>query len=114
MAWAPDGPGAHARGSCRRRVSARALRLALLALSAALPALGAQTPATSLTDGLRARTIGPAAMSGRFVDLAVLESAPHVFYAASSTGGLWKTTNNGVSFTAQFNDAARTPSAPSR
>jgi photosystem II stability/assembly factor-like uncharacterized protein len=84
--------------------SARALRLALLALSAALPALGAQTPATSLTDGLRARTIGPAAMSGRFVDLAVLESAPHVFYAASSTGGLWKTTNNGVTFTAQFND----------
>ncbi len=45
-------------------------------------------------------------MSGRFVDLAVYESQPHVFYAASSTGGLYKTTNNGVSFTALFSNEA--------
>lgn len=80
------------------------LRLARpLAVAALLaPALGAQTPASAVTDGLPFRNIGPAAMSGRFVDLAVMESAPHVFYAASSTGGLWKTTNNGVSFTPLF------------
>ncbi len=66
--------------------------------------LSAQTPSTALTEGLRFRTIGPAAMSGRFVDLAVMESAPHVLYAASSTGGLWKTTNNGTSWSALFND----------
>ena len=76
--------------------------LACAALAATLPA---QTPATALTDGLRARTIGPAAMSGRFVDLAVYEAQPHVFYAASSTGGLWKTTNNGTTFTPLFGDA---------
>jgi photosystem II stability/assembly factor-like uncharacterized protein len=79
---------------------ARALVLGGLVLLA--PPVQAQTPATSLTDGLRPRTIGPASMSGRFVDLAVMESAPHVFYAASSTGGLWKTTNNGISFTPLF------------
>ncbi|MBA3853051.1 MAG: hypothetical protein C0503_01475 [Gemmatimonas sp.] len=75
----------------------------LLALLLASP-LAAQTPGRAVTDGLRFRTIGPAAMSGRFVDLAVYEQAPHVFYAATSTGGLWKTTNNGTTFTPLFND----------
>ncbi len=68
--------------------------------------LSAQTPATTITDGLRFRTIGPAAMSGRFVDLAVYEAHPNVFYAASATGGLYKTTNNGVTFTPQFGNQA--------
>jgi hypothetical protein len=56
--------------------------------------------------GLQAREIGPAVMSGRLVDLAVVEADPRVFYVASSTGGLWKTTNNGVTFTAQFQNEA--------
>ena len=52
--------------------------------------------------GLRPRTIGPAVMSGRIVDLAVVEMDPKVFYVASATGGLWKTANNGVTFTPLF------------
>ena len=52
--------------------------------------------------GLRLRNIGPATMSGRIVDVAVLESDPYIFYAASATGGVWKTTNNGVTFTPVF------------
>lgn len=52
--------------------------------------------------GLVPRTIGPAVMSGRIVDLAVVEMDPKVFYVASATGGLWKTTNNGVTFTPLF------------
>lgn len=56
--------------------------------------------------GLRAREIGPAAMSGRIVDLAVVEMDPTVFYVASATGGLWKTTNNAVTFTPLFQDQA--------
>jgi photosystem II stability/assembly factor-like uncharacterized protein len=78
--------------------------IALSTLGAGVVA--AQTPSSSTTDALRFRTIGSAAMSGRFVDLAVYEAQPHVFYAASSTGGLYKTTNNGVSFTALFNNEA--------
>lgn len=54
--------------------------------------------------GLRPRNIGPAVMSGRIVDLAVVEIDPQVFYVASATGGLWKTTNNGVTFTALFTE----------
>jgi len=52
--------------------------------------------------GLRPRNIGPAVMSGRIVDLAVVEGDPNVFYVASATGGLWKTGNNGITFTPLF------------
>ena len=52
--------------------------------------------------GLQLRNIGPATMSGRIVDLAVVEKDPYIFYAASATGGVWKTTNNGVTFTPVF------------
>jgi len=63
-------------------------QIAFASLAVVAAPVWAQTPAASVTDGLRFRTIGPAAMSGRFVDLAVYESQPHVFYAASATGGL--------------------------
>ena len=39
-------------------------------------------------------------MSGRFTDIAVNESNPYEFYAAAATGGLWKTTDNGVTWKA--------------
>ncbi|MCU0710319.1 MAG: PDZ domain-containing protein, partial [Pirellula sp.] len=52
--------------------------------------------------GIRWRSIGPANMGGRIVDLAVNESDPNMFWAATASGGLIKTTNAGVSFTHQF------------
>ena len=88
------------------RVHRRCAAAAVCTLLAPLATVLAQTPAAALTDGLRARTIGSAAMSGRFVDLAVYETHPHVFYAASATGGLYKTTNNGTTWTALFGDQA--------
>ncbi|MBY5950587.1 glycosyl hydrolase [Algoriphagus marincola] len=57
---------------------------------------------SELLNGLKLRNIGPATMSGRIVDLAVLESDPYTFYAATATGGVWKTTNNGVTFEPVF------------
>src|SRR5688572_33410885 len=38
--------------------------------------------------GLRLRGIGPATMSGRFVDMDVVESNPYIMYVASATGGM--------------------------
>ena len=38
-------------------------------------------------------------MGGRVDDLAVLESNPAVFYVGTATGGLWKTVNNGTTWT---------------
>ena len=60
----------------------------------------------SLLEGLRLRTIGPANMSGRIVDIAVVESDPVVFYVASATGGVWKTTDNGITWTPVFQHEA--------
>lgn len=64
--------------------------------------LQAQTLTPETFENLQFRTIGPATMSGRIVDLAVLETDPFTFYVASATGGLWKTTNNGVTFEPVF------------
>src|SRR5687768_18357793 len=41
--------------------------------------------------GLRLRGIGPATMSGRFVDMDVVESNPYIMYVASATGGMYRT-----------------------
>jgi photosystem II stability/assembly factor-like uncharacterized protein len=48
------------------------------------------------------RNLGPSRQGGRIVDFAVPVSQPYTFYAASASGGLWKTINNGVTFTPVF------------
>jgi photosystem II stability/assembly factor-like uncharacterized protein len=66
------------------------------------------------------RSIGPANMAGRIDDLAVLESDPSVYYVGYATGGIWKTVNNGTTFTPIFDtysthsigDIAIAPSDP--
>jgi len=79
----------------------------LLALSFPLGLLAQERSlGPELLSGLQARNIGPAVMSGRIVDLAVVEMDPMVFYVASATGGLWKTTNNAVTFSPLFGDEA--------
>jgi photosystem II stability/assembly factor-like uncharacterized protein len=50
------------------------------------------------------RNIGPTRQSGRFVDFAVCDKKPSVFYAALATGGLWKTVNNGITFESVFDN----------
>ena len=68
---------------------------------------GAATTAASLDhrfNGLSFRAIGPAAMSGRIDDVAVLETDPSTFYVAAATGGLWKTTNGGTTWEVLFDD----------
>jgi photosystem II stability/assembly factor-like uncharacterized protein len=57
---------------------------------------------TNFLDRLIARPIGPVNMGGRVVDLAVVESRPGTIYVASASGGLWKTINNGTTFTPVF------------
>ncbi|MHC4976628.1 MAG: WD40/YVTN/BNR-like repeat-containing protein [Planctomycetota bacterium] len=54
---------------------------------------------TSGTFGaLRFRSLGPALMSGRIGDIAVNPMDHSEWYVAVSSGGVWKTTNNGVTF----------------
>ena len=79
----------------------------LSAATVAAPAAAAlpQEPpplATRHLDALRPRNIGPAVMSGRIVDLAVVESDPSKFYVASATGGVFKTSDNGITLSPVF------------
>lgn len=75
---------------------------AVLLVPLLLPAPSAAQINTQALDGLRPREIGPAVVSGRIVDLAVVEMDTKVFYVASATGGVWKTTDNGVRFEPVF------------
>jgi hypothetical protein len=62
---------------------------------------GTQPIATEF-ERLHFRSIGPAQASGRVSDIAAYEANPSIFYVGSAHGGVWKTTNNGATFTPQF------------
>lgn len=55
-----------------------------------------------LMGSLKFRGIGPALMSGRIADIALDASNPNVWYVAVGSGGVWKTTNAGSTFTPIF------------
>ena len=58
------------------------------------------TPAS--ISGLRFRSIGPGIVSGRVVGLAVVPGKPSNYYVAAASGGVWKTVNDGATFTPVF------------
>jgi photosystem II stability/assembly factor-like uncharacterized protein len=76
--------------------------IACLVAVAALP-IAAQQPA-DLFRSISFREIGPTAQGGRYVDFAVIEATPRIFYAATASGGLWKTENHGHHWTSIFDD----------
>ena len=67
------------------------------------------------------RNIGPANMGGRINDFAVVEADPNIVFAATASAGVWRTTNNGVTWEPVFDeqpvssigDIAVAPSDPS-
>ena len=52
--------------------------------------------------GLKFRGIGPALTSGRIADIAVNPSNPSEYYVAAASGGVWKTTNAGTTYSPIF------------
>jgi len=77
--------------------------LAACAIAASSLSITAQQP-PDFFKNLVFREIGPTRQGGRFVDFAVVESTPRVFYAATASGGLWKTENNGLTFVPIFDN----------
>lgn len=51
---------------------------------------------------LKFRCVGPALTSGRISDFAIHPNNPHVYYVATASGGVWKTINNGTTYTPIF------------
>lgn len=57
-----------------------------------------KSPLENAFSKLEWRSIGPATMGGRIADIEGVPGDPNVVYVASSSGGLWKTTNGGTTW----------------
>ena len=79
-----------------------------------------KSPVEDAFGRLEWRSIGPANMGGRIADVEGVPGDPNVVYVASASGGLWKTTNAGVTWkpifdrqgTISIGDIALTPGNP--
>ena len=54
--------------------------------------------------GLSLREIGPAVTGGRIADIEVSPADPNTWFVAVGSGGVWKTTNAGTTWTPVFDD----------
>ena len=85
---------------------AGALAAAALVLALIPTDLGAQALPPDVAKAFKFRAIGPTRQSGRFVDFAVPAKEPHTIYAATGSGGLWKSVNNGISWESDLRQSA--------
>jgi sortilin (neurotensin receptor 3) len=92
-----------------RSVSAMVIPLATAPLGAQGGGQPAAAPAPMINQSsdpllrpFRFRNIGPASMGGRLDDIAVSESSPNVIYLGYAVGGVWKSENNGTTYTPVF------------
>ena len=68
---------------------------------------GNQDPFVQATfDDFRLRAVGPAIASGRVGSIAVHPENRQTWYIGVSSGGVWKTTNAGITFTPVFQNEA--------
>ena len=70
----------------------------LMIILAAASTARSQTDITRLA-GLKARSIGPSGMSGRISAIDAVNADPNIIYVGAATGGLWKSTSGGVTWT---------------
>ncbi len=108
----------------RRKPPARVLGLALVTALSLTPTSAQSQTTTPLTNELAQafpfRLIGPAVAGGRIHDVEALPHDPATLYVASASGGIWKSVNNGTTWTpifenqavSTFGDLAIAPSNP--
>src|SRR5438046_1817729 len=84
------------------------IRFSYLALGAAIALSTRQAKAQSLdsstVSGFRWRTVGPANFMGRTSDVVGIPGPSKTLFVAAAGGGIWKSTNNGVSWRPIFDD----------
>ena len=83
----------------------RALALLVLTAAAALPTVGSsQTLDSTATVNMKWRNVGPANFMGRLSDVAGIPGPSKTLFVTASAGGVWKTTNNGLTWRPVFDD----------
>lgn len=90
--------------ACFRPLALAVLCLAPLAAQTPSPRQTAPDPAAAAGSALTLRGIGPAMMGGRIADIEVHPTDRSTWYVAVGSGGVWKTTNAGTTFTPIFDD----------
>ena len=91
----------------RRALWSRMAILPLLFLALVLCGLervDAQEVSPDQLRAMRARSIGPAGMSGRIAAIEAVESDPNIVFVGAATGGLWKSVNGGQTWESLFDD----------
>jgi len=78
--------------------------LLALAVFISLETANAQKVPDNIIDNIHFRAIGPTRQGGRYVEFSVVDKATKVIYAATASGGLWKTVNNGISWKSIFDN----------
>jgi len=70
-------------------------------------AAAAGTPVVVTSEHLRSlawRSIGPANMGGRIAEIAFVPGKPHSVFVGTATGGLFRTDNDGTTWSSVFDD----------
>lgn len=83
-----------------RIIRIRLLPLFIISIAAAAQAPDSQSQAIKLLSQLEWRSIGPAAMGGRVSGIEGVPGNPRLLYAATGSGGLFKSINGGVTWQA--------------
>ncbi|MFQ5678421.1 MAG: WD40/YVTN/BNR-like repeat-containing protein [Gemmatimonadota bacterium] len=96
------------RGGPGRR-ALQAIPLVLAAAAGLVVPAAAQDRAAARVDpallaGLKARSIGPAGMSGRIAAVAGVPGRHEVLYVGAATGGVWKSVNRGLTWEPVFDE----------
>ena len=78
------------------------LFVSLLAFNSSTAVAADQTTIGEAASGLKMRSIGPALMGGRIADIAIHPERSSTWYVAVGSGGVWKTTNAGISWIPVF------------
>ncbi len=76
----------------------------LLAFSIGVQNASAQKLDMKKLEGMKARSIGPAGMSGRVTAIDVVLDDTDIIYLGTASGGLWKSTSGGVDWKPIFDD----------
>ena len=88
----------------RSRLLSLLVSLVAGGLALVAPAAHAQTLDSATVAGLRWRTVGPANFMGRVSDVQGIPTPSHTLFVAAAGGGIWKSTNNGITWRPVFDD----------
>ncbi|MEM8890373.1 MAG: hypothetical protein AAGD28_20525, partial [Bacteroidota bacterium] len=88
----------------KKLLHAISLMLGFILLVLPTESMQAQELDMDLFKSMKARSIGPAGMSGRITSIEAVNSNPEIIYAGAASGGLWKSESGGIDWEPIFDE----------